>query len=446
MYERVKHTMEKHHMIEPGMLVLAGVSGGADSTAMLLVLHRYCKEIKANLCAVHVNHGIRGEEADRDQEFVEKLCKNYDIPCSVYRFDVPGLCVKWKLGEEETGRIVRKEAFSKEMDKAGPDSFVRIALAHNMEDRAETVIHNISRGTGIRGLGTMSPVSEHIIRPLLDVKREQIEAFLKECGVNHITDSSNQSLQYTRNRIRMNVLPMLQREVNHRAVEHISGLAGMASLAEDYLMQQGEKLLEQCTMDQEGIHFPDAFFAEHRICQIYAVQIGLERLSKSRKDFTAKHIEEILELATKETGKRQTLPYNLAAFRDYEGITIKNLNNKEMMESYGFEMCYFPYVNQKICEKKYTKWFDCDKMKGALEVRKRKTGDYMIVDSFGMKKKLTRIMIDDKVPRELREKLPVLALGSEVIWFPGGRINEKYKVTSETKRIIQIKYQGGNEE
>ena len=160
--------IKQNRMIGKNDVVLAGVSGGSDSMAMLRILKELQGKLDFTLRVVHIHHGIRGKEADRDQSFVENICRKWQIPCTVYCYDVPGLSREWKLGEEETGRIVRKEAFQREAAVCGrKDSEIKIALAHNQEDLAETMLHNLCRGTGLRGLCTMRPVDGEIIRPIL---------------------------------------------------------------------------------------------------------------------------------------------------------------------------------------------------------------------------------------------------------------------------------------
>ena len=173
--------IKQNRMIGKNDVVLAGVSGGSDSMAMLRILKELQGKLDFTLRVVHIHHGIRGKEADRDQSFVENICRKWQIPCTVYCYDVPGLSREWKLGEEETGRIVRKEAFQREAAVCGrKDSEIKIALAHNQEDLAETMLHNLCRGTGLRGLCTMRPVDGEIIRPTLCLSRDKIAEYLKE--------------------------------------------------------------------------------------------------------------------------------------------------------------------------------------------------------------------------------------------------------------------------
>ena len=188
-YRKVKAYIEEFEMIREGDQVIAGVSGGGDSMAMLSCLRQYREEMDFSLKVVHVHHGIRGEEADRDAALVKQVCSDWQIPCQILRYDVPDLAKGWKVGTEEAGRRVRQEAFT--LASKGCTARVRIALAHNQDDLAETVVHNLCRGTGIRGLSAMRPVSDPIIRPVLCLKKQQILEYLKGAGILYGQDSTN---------------------------------------------------------------------------------------------------------------------------------------------------------------------------------------------------------------------------------------------------------------
>ena len=478
--------IKQNKMIEKNDVVLAGVSGGSDSMAMLRILKELQPELKFMLRVVHVHHGIRGQEADRDSSFVENICREWQIPCMVYYYDVPKLSRKWKLGEEETGRIVRKEAFQKEISAWNPETRIRIALAHNQEDLAETMIHNLCRGTGLRGLCTMRPVDGEIIRPILCLSREKIADYLKEENISHIQDSTNLSDEYTRNRIRHHILPMLEQQVNIKAAAHMAETAARISQAEEYLTQQSSQVLKDYRTDN-GYYFTDKFFMEPQIIQTYALQQAMEDLAGRRKDLTAVHFQKVLTLYEMQTGRRVSLPYHMEARRDYTGVRLflqkedsgtgkpawTGQNRRESADIAAEEKNYrthaaemeceiripgtvicplgtfsteiFFYEGQKIEEKKYTKWLDYDKIEKNPCIRTRQTGDYMVINSQGNTKKLNRCMIDEKIPSEKRDEIPLIACGKEILWMVGSRMNERYKINPQTRKVLVLNYQGGNE-
>lgn len=219
MLKKIKEYADKWNMLEAGDKVVAGVSGGADSICLLFVLMELQKEIPFELTAVHVNHGLRAEAADRDEAYVRELCETYRIPCVSYRENVELIAKNRKQSLEEAGREVRREAFRRTMESWGG---TKIALAHHKNDNAETFLMNLARGSGLKGLGGMLPVNGTIIRPLLAAERQEIEQYLKENGIAYCTDETNKSDDYTRNRIRNHMIPLLEDGVNKRAVAHIS--------------------------------------------------------------------------------------------------------------------------------------------------------------------------------------------------------------------------------
>lgn len=461
MYEKVRAYIKENQMLAPGDRVLAGVSGGGDSMAMLSMLHVFAGEMEISLEAVHVHHGIRGAEADRDLRVVEDFCRALGIPCRVYRFDVPDLAKEWKLGLEETGRIVRRQAFEKEQKRSGGN--VRIALAHNKNDLAETMIHNLARGSGIRGLAGIRAVNGNIIRPVLCLERREIDHYLKEKEIPYITDSSNLEDDYTRNRIRHHILPYIEQEINAGAVAHMAEASGMIVQADAFLARCAGEVLDTFAQADGSFLLPEEFFRKEPILQSYGVMEALERLAGQRKDISAIHVQKLLELNGKQTGRRLSLPYGICAWKEYGGIRIapeeKQVKNRGADEIWALPLpgklqCtlgsfyteIFPCFDQKISEKKYTKWLDYDKINENLFVRTRRTGDYLVINEEGGRKKIRRCMIDDKIPSELRETIPLVTCGKEVLWMVGGRISEKYKITPDTKRVLEVRYQGGTQD
>ena len=461
--EKVRKYISQTEMINKGSLVLAGVSGGSDSVTMLDILDRLKKEMGFDLKVIHVNHGIRGQEALRDQKTVEKLCEEKKISCSVYSYNVPELSVQWKMGHEEAGRKVRRETFEKEWLNAGKQyNTVLVALAHNKNDLAETMLHHLARGTGIRGLAAVKPVNGIWIRPVLCLERKEIDNYIKEQKLPHVVDSSNLEDEYTRNRIRRHILPLMEKEINEKTVEHMAETANLLEQAETYIEKQAHETVQMFTEEIEnGILIRDGFQDQELIMQSYGIREILEKISTHRKDITSVHINSVRSLFECQTGKKTDLPYNMEARRTYRGVAVlvngtekkeqKNceeftLNVDRMVEwpSGTFTMRKFPFSGEKILEKKYTKWLDCDKIKCALTVRTRRSGDYMVVNQKGNHKKITRCMIDDKIPAEKRDKIPLVTAGEEVLWIVGGRLSESYKITSCTRNVLEIKYQGGS--
>ena len=445
--EKVFSCIEKYQMIPKNSHVIVGLSGGADSVCLLKLLKEYKKQQEFQLYAVHVNHHIRGEEAVRDEEFSKAVCKKLEVPFTVFHYDVPQIAKEEKLSLEEAGRNVRREAFEKAMKNIKMSGRKRIALAHHENDNAETVLHNLMRGSGAAGLGGIRPVSgekDSYIRPLLFVKRAEIEKYLKGQGISWVTDSTNEETEYTRNKIRHQIIPVME-EINPQAVSCIGRAAENMWKIEEYLQEQTD-ILYRKYVKKTGDTFCIAkeCFSEKEIMQSYLIMCVLEQASKGKKNITATHIEAVRRLFKGRTGASVSLAWGLTAVQVYGDVHIQRKKEKEN-GIYTLEWEVFPYEKQQIPEKTYTKWFDYDKIRSSLSVRHRLQGDYLVVNQKGGRKKLKDYLIDCKIPRQERDKLTLLADGSHILWVVGYRISENYKITSQTKQILKVQVKGVEE-
>lgn len=446
--ERVFSYIEKYNMIEAGSQVIVGISGGGDSVCLLFLLSRYQKKNFFHLQGVHVNHGIRGQEALRDQEYAKELCERLGVPFTVYTYSVPDIAGREKRSLEETGRMVRRRAFAQKAAELGGKTVV--ALAHHENDNAETVLHNLIRGTKVAGLGGIRPVQRSeegisYIRPLLKVTREEIEAYLKQQQIPWMTDSSNEEIVYTRNRIRHKILPEMEK-INPRAVSHITQAADTFLAIEEYLRGQADRLYREYVEKKEnGYWIQKELFLEKELMQSYVIRMVLEQVAGKKQDLTAAHVEGILSLGRGRTGASVSLPGGVLASQVYGNLLIRVPAAGELpLKELEFEV--FLWENQQIPEKTYTKWFDYDKIKSSLEIRRRKPGDFLTVTEAGGTKKLKDYMIDCKIPREERENLTLLADGSHILWIVGYRISQYYKVTSQTKTVLKVHVKGVDED
>ncbi len=229
----IKRYIEANQLIRPGDGVVVGLSGGPDSVFLLYALHTLQPRMGFTLWAVHVHHGIRGAEADRDEAFSEKLCAKLDIPFQAVHVAAPAYAAQHGLSLEEAARILRYEALEAARQQLTQAPAAWIAVAHHLDDQAETVLHNLVRGAGLRGLAGMENRRNHVIRPLLSIKREDILKWLKQYDIPYVTDSTNADPHYTRNRIRSTVLPEL-REISPEASAHIAHSAALLREADAY--------------------------------------------------------------------------------------------------------------------------------------------------------------------------------------------------------------------
>lgn len=474
----VEAFMREYRMAEPGDRILAAVSGGADSVCMVHLLAGMRARAGFSLRAMHIHHGLRGAEADRDAEFTVRLCEELGIPVKTVYADVRGYAKEHSVSEEEAGRILRYESLEREARAweaegagCGKDETadrlrwkkeceeeerwemrtpVKIAAAHHGDDSAETILHNLFRGTGLDGLGGIRPVRGRIIRPLLCVGRREILEYLREQGLEFCEDATNTTCDYTRNRIRNQVIPLIEAEVNPRAAEHIRRAGERVLEAQDFLEAAAGRWLEEnggVSLEQEEvIRIPDRLAAEPRILQVYVLRLGLERFSGALRDVTARHYDALTDLLSGPVGRKAYLPDGIQAEREYRALALfcgDREAKKPPAEAPSLEFTVFSREkNQEIPKNMYTKWFDYDKINNVLSVRTRRTGDYLTLASGG-RKSVKAYMIDEKIPASDRDSIYLLADGSHILWVIGRRISEYYKIGPQTKTILQVQMNGG---
>lgn len=459
MVKTVERYMEQHQMIMENDVIVAGVSGGADSVCLFLLLIEFCKKKNAKLVVVHMNHGIRPDAA-KDAAYVKQLCDEFGVPFHLYERDIAKIAENLGIGTEEAGRRARYEAFEEVLKQYGGSG--KIAVAHNKGDQAETVLFHLFRGSNVAGLCGIAPVRDSVIRPLLCVERWEIEAFLKERGRSFCIDSTNEENTYTRNKLRNVVLPYVEKEVCSKAVSHIAEAADELMKLRQYLGSQAMVVEKEVLLvKNDRICFVKKKFSDlHEVMQKQLIVQALEYLVPGRKDIGSVHIKDILEIFTKENGKQVHLPYGLLAENTYEWVVLRK--KKEAAEKICFPVAIpgkmdigegryveFSVLSGDICQeiprKTYTKWFDYDKIISCLELRNRQAGDYLIITESGNRKTIKEYFIEEKIPREEREQVLLLAEGNHVLWVVGKRISEYYKVTKQTKNILQVTVLGEKE-
>lgn len=449
MYQKVKAYVKKWHMLQKEDSVIAGISGGADSVCLLFMLLKLQKELGFALMAVHVNHGIRGAEAERDEAYVKRLCRQWNVRLKVYRENVPAYAKEHGMTEEEAGRDIRRTCFCKVLKEWGG---TKIALAHHENDNVETLLWNLCRGTGIRGLGGIAPVNDVWIRPLLCVKRREIESYLKKRGISYCTDTTNADRRYMRNRIRMDVIPYLEDCVNTESVSHMGKTMERMYELEQYILEEVGKYKESCTGWKNGrrIIRQTEYTKIPKALRDNVLHEILCETAGRRKDIEEVHIQMLRDLFTKQVGKRIDLPYGVTAIRTYEGVRFeKNIPEASYAgdENELFSVRVFDREpgNVTFPEKIYTKWFDYDIIKNTVKIRHRIAGDSIVINRYGGRKKLKQYFTDQKVPQEDRDKIWIAADGDEVLWIVGYRQSQKYQITEKTTKILEIQYYGGEE-
>ena len=481
--------------------MILGVSGGADSICLFYVLKKLSEELPLSLRVAHVNHGIRGEEAEADAAFVRELCLRWEIPFHLLKKNVPELAKSSGLSEEDAGRRVRYGFFRELKEEFGAD---RIAVAHQKEDAAETVLLHLFRGSGLKGLSGMEPVAGDVIRPLLCVSRAEVLKILEEAGLSYREDSTNDEDFYERNRIRHHILAYAEKEIRPGAAENILRSASLAAEADRYLRRQARALLEEEKREAEGEERREAEGEEKReaegeerrgpedgersgsrtfllpkkvyegadpALQGYLIREAFGRMAGC-ENMEMVHVRDIGDLFEKQPGKSLSLPGNLRAERVYEGVRLllketeeekkaERLSEGTVLEldlsrekglvtgENGELLCrfrVFPWENgKKIPDCPYTKWLNYDTITRPVVFRRRHPGDYLTIAPSG-RKTLKSLLIDEKIPREKREDIWLLAEGSHVLWAVGLRISETGKIQESTRMVLEVEWLGEKEE
>ncbi len=456
MREKVKSYIEEHHMLSPDDRVVVGVSGGADSVCLLTILRELQNEVGFDLHAVHVHHGLRGEFADRDAEFVWKLCKKIDVSCQVFFEKVPEYARIHKLSDEEAGREIRRYVFGRVKEEIDA---TKIALAHHQNDNAETVILNLARGTGLRGLGGISPVEGAYIRPLLCADKKEIEEFLESSKENYVIDETNYMDVATRNRVRHYVIPFLENEVNQGTVRHILETTNQMRKLSEFVEREVKKACGKCISQVEGRWIVNRMklFEVDPALHPYVLYEVLAMAAGKKKDLESVHVKLLEDLLKRQVGRKIQLPYQLMAARTYEGIELyipEGVRPSEEMtlkeaEAKGL-ICIRVLKNgpdlPAVKKGSETRRFDYDLAGENLLIRHRKPGDFLTINLDGRTQRLKQYFINEKIPQKLRDSIWLLADESEIMWVKGYRQSARYQVTMQTRNILEITYMEENHE
>lgn len=380
MVEKIRSYMEEHHMAEKGSRIVTGVSGGADSVCLLHVLALLSDCFEWKLAAVHVNHLIR-EEAGEDAAYVEECCRKLGIAFYLTETDVEREAEQKKISVEEAGRQARYRAFAEAAADFGAD---RIAVAHNRNDRAETLLFHMFRGTGLDGMASIRPVRENIIRPLLCVGRDEIESWLLEKKISWCIDKSNDTDTYTRNKIRRHILPFAKEEICREADVHLAQEAELLMLTADYVNRMAQEALNRCGrqggdggcerktgygktdcgtqaghMEGKRKEYSeiridvDAFLREEELLRTHMLKQALKELSGGGKDIGMSHIRDVEALFHKQGGKKVMLPYGIEALRGF-GEVILQENGKMTEKGLEAEPAFYRIIDRNLLEERIT--------------------------------------------------------------------------------------------
>lgn len=434
----VLEAIERYSLLEnANRKVTVAISGGADSMALLHVLLKLKDKLNIDLSAAHLNHMIRGAEADRDQEFVKKQCEALGVALFNERANIPKYAEENGISTELAARKVRYDFLERVSEGV-------VATAHTASDNLETVLFNLSRGTAVNGLCGIPAKRGKIIRPLLLCTRSQIEEYCEKNGIPFVTDSTNLTDDYTRNKIRHNAVTVLK-EINP-SVEY-AVLRMCASLKEDteFLDSLAEEYIAKNT-DADGSLLLKNFGSLH--CSV-AKRVIRKFIEDKNPEISLEniHIESAFTVAM--NGGRTSLPKNCSAVSSKNKLTVeKNGLNAQNNTEFSVEITecdntFFESI-KKVNNLLLNNSIDCDKIKGKLVVRTRNAGDSIRLKNRGCTKTLNRLYSEKRVPVGLRDSIPVIADDLGVIWVYGIGVAQRAAVTNSTKQaaLIEVKFKG----
>lgn len=447
---QINTAIKKHSMLSEKDRVLIGLSGGPDSVCLFHALNTLKDEYKLSLHAIYIDHGLRPEEIPHEIEFCKTLCENLGVPFITKSVDVKSYAKEYGLNKQEAARELRYKVFEAVALEIGSN---RIALAHNANDQAETFFMRILRGAGQKGLSGIPPARGKIIRPLIEIERKDIEEFLDSISQSFIVDSSNLKKNYFRNWLRLAVMPEFKKQ-NPALINTISRVCEIVREEDRYLELIVTKTLMKL-IPKKTDKLIELFLVPLETMDKVILRRVLRRAIDAVKGLRGigfVHIEDIIELVKKgDSGDRIYLPKGIRVIKGYATLILTSeqpsqlgaysLNVPEeliLKESGILIKSSFADSAEISCDGKSKVMIDAERIKLPLGVRARKAGDFFYPAGFGKKKKLQDYFVDEKIPRDERDSVPIVLSGEDVVWIAGYRADERFKVTAETKKIALL--------
>ena len=483
--------IRRHSLISRKEIVVVAVSGGADSVCLLHVLAKWQKELGIKLHVAHLNHQLRGVESEADAKYVSNLAGSLGIPVTIDMQDVAAYRTEKKCSIEEAARELRYAFLAKVARKVGAN---RIATGHTKDDHVETILMHILRGTGITGLCGLAPCSPMaydrqgmldtsqrrsnllVIRPLLDITREETMSYCQESQLDPRIDSSNLSLSFYRNRLRLQLLPLL-RQYNPSVEQALLRLADIAKEDKAFIEQQASELWDGVArQENKAIHLNRKQTANLPVAlQRQLLRTAVARVAGDTRDIEANHIEAVRSLLNKPVGKRIYLPHRLICYGEYDELVIAGIAQQSQLTP----SCPFPPLrgefplklpgdtlspgwkvrasivrdkaaspslrdvltpSEEPCPSNLLADFDLHKTGTELFVRHRRPGDKFQPLGMNVPKKLQEFMVDAKIPLSWRGHVPIVCSPQQIIWVLGWRIDDRVKITEATKEILRLEF------
>ena len=465
--QRVLRFIKEEHLISSRQKLVVAVSGGPDSVCLLHILVKLRKELDIKLHVAHLNHQLRGAASEADARYVAGLAHRLNLPATVESRDVKSYQTQHHTSLEEAAREVRYTFLAQVAESVGAK---RVAVGHTVDDHVETILMHLIRGSGTRGLRGLQPLSQWqpsgasltVIRPLLELSREETTAY---CHHHHLTprlDASNLSPLPLRNRIRQELLPLLL-SYNPQVAEALLRTACIASDDLAFIDKEVARLWGEVAQKQGNtvILTKKSFVALPSALKRHLLRTSIEELLGNLKDIEARHIEEMLDALDKPAGKKISLPDGLTFTIGYDRYllgadsaalspfpTLKaevklNIPGKMSIPGWDIEAAIAdPSEVKSECAETngFTACFDFEKVGNKLTMRRRQPGDRFQPLGMSQPKKLNEFMIDTKIPQAWRQRIPVVVSPEQILWVVGWRIDERAKISPNTKRVLRLKF------
>ncbi|MDQ5983228.1 MAG: tRNA(Ile)-lysidine synthase [Eubacteriales bacterium SKADARSKE-1] len=446
--EKILKSINKFNMLPQNAAVVVGVSGGSDSMALLYFLLHFSKIKNLKIIAAHVNHSLRGSESDRDENFVRDFCKDNDVELKVLKVDVAKKAKEMKMGLEECGRLIRYEFFE---ELASPNN-AKIALAHTLSDNIETIILNLTRGSGIHGLCGILPARDNIIRPLMLLEKSEILAYCKANKIKYVEDSSNKDREYSRNKIRLDVVPVLK-EINPSLGKAFLKVSSLLQSDDDYLNKIAREKLNDIKIEK-GQYFLKELKKLDLAIKSRCIKLAVLEANKNiNLDFS--HVNLILALIEQGSGtvtlpdkiyvkvEKETLKIFLKEkpVKDWR-IQLNSLNNNLTGQARKF-------IIRVVCKSEYddllkqdktllNRAVDYEKIPPNSVLRNRRPGDVLKLSKRGITKSLKKFFNEEKVSIEKRSELSMIADKNNILWLEEFGACEPLKINNNTKQVLII--------
>ncbi|MEC4686025.1 MAG: tRNA lysidine(34) synthetase TilS [Nitrospirota bacterium] len=448
--KKVNTTIKKHSMLKGGERVLVGLSGGPDSVSLLHILSELREEWRLSLDAIYVDHGLRPEETPYEIDFCTELTERLKVPFSVKKVDVREFSDKENLSIQEAARHLRYLAFEEHAFQIEAD---RIATGHNADDQAETLVMRLLRGSGPKGLSGIPPVRGPIIRPLIMVERKEIEKYLDEKGIGFVIDTSNLKQDYLRNRLRHEVIPLLKK-YNPNLTGTLCRTANILREENEYMEIAVTKSLMRLISRKTGDKIELFISPLENMEKVILRRALIRAIEETRglRGIGLEHIEEIISLIrTGSSGSRIYLPGGIRVIKDYSTLIITSaapqklgehvleVPGETVLKEAGLVLISsVSNDSTSTGDGKKEAVFDFDMLRFPLKVRSRQAGDFFYPSGFGKRKKLQDYFVDEKVPRDVRDSVPLLLSGEDIIWVVGYRMDDRYMIRSSSARALKI--------